>query len=91
MEYIEEDVLLINEAYTYLKEGEILLSIDSNSSLFKYEKSRVIILNKNYKSSLTLEEFLELYKDIKFIIYNPKDSDLIDEGKDKEYYSWSHK
>ena len=50
-----------------------------------------MIVNKNYKSYITIEEFIELYKDVKFIIYSPKDTDLVDEGKDKEYYSWNHK
>ena len=44
-----------------------------------------------YKSYIIKEEFLLLYKEVKFIIYNPKDSDLVDEIKDKEYYSWTHK
>ena len=91
MEYIEEDILLINEALIYLKEGEVLVSIDSNSSLFKYKNNKVLIINKNYKSYITLDEFIELYKDVKFLIYNPKDSEIVDEAKDKEYYSWSHK
>lgn len=91
MNYIEEDIILINEAIVYLKEGEVLLSIDSNSSFFKYKDNKVLIVNKNYKSYIQLNEFIELYKDSKFIIYNQKDSDLVDENKDKEYYSWSHK
>ena len=91
MQYIEEDILLINEAFNYLMEGEILVSIDSNSSLFKLKDNKVLIVNKNYKSYITKEEFLLLYKEVKFIIYNPKDSDLVDEIKDKEYYSWTHK
>ena len=91
MQYIEEDILLINEAFNYLMEGEILVSIDSNSSLFKLKDNKVLIVNKNYKSYITKEEFLYLYKEVKFIIYNPKDSDLVDEIKDKEYYSWTHK
>ena len=53
--------------------------------------NKVLIVNKNYKSYITKEEFLLLYKEVKFIIYNPKDSDLVDEIKDKEYYSWTHK
>ena len=91
MQYIEEDILLINEAFNYLIEGEILVSIDSNSSLFKLKDNKVLIVNKNYKSYITKEEFLLLYREVKFIIYNPKDSDLVDEIKDKEYYSWTHK
>jgi hypothetical protein len=91
MQYIEEDILLINEAFNYLVEGEILVSIDSNSSLFKLKDNKVLIVNKNYKSYITKEEFVSLYKEVKFIIYNPKDSDLVDEIKDKEYYSWTHK
>ena len=91
MDYNNEDIILINEAYTSLKSGEILLSIDNNASFFKYRNNKVIIINKNYKSYITLEEFVELYKDVKFIIYNTKDESLVDEGKDKEYYSWNHK
>ena len=40
MNYNNEDIILINEAYTYLKEGEILLSIDNNSSFFKYKNNK---------------------------------------------------
>ena len=71
MQYIEEDILLINEAFNYLIEGEILVSIDSNSSLFKLKDNKVLIVNKNYKSYIIKEEFLLLYKEVKFIIYNP--------------------
>ena len=69
MQYIEEDILLINEAFNYLMEGEILVSIDSNSSLFKLKDNKVLIVNKNYKSYIIKEEFLLLYKEVKFIIY----------------------
>lgn len=91
MDYIEEDIILINEAIVYLKEGEVILSIDNNSSFFKLKDKKVLIVNKNFKSYISLEEFYELYKDSKFIIYNNKEVELVDEGKDKEYYSWSHK
>lgn len=91
MNYCEEDIFLVNEACNYLKEGEIVLSVDNHSSLFRYKYNKVLIINKNYKSYITLEEFLELYKEAKFILYNPKETDLVDEAKDKEYYSWNHK
>ena len=91
MEYIEEDIILINEAVNNLVNGEIILSIDSNSSFFKYKDNKVLIVNKNYKSYITIKEFVELYKDTKFIIYDHKENDIVDENKDKEYYSWNHK
>lgn len=91
MDYTNEDIILINEAILYLKEGEILLSIESNSSFFKLKDNNIVIINKNYKSVINFNEFIELYKDSKFIIYNPKENDLVDENKDKEYYSWNHK
>ncbi len=88
---MEEEILLINEALICLKDGEVLLSYENNSSFFKLKDNNILIVNKNYKSYLPLKEFIELYKDCKFIIYNPKNSDLVDENKDKEYYSWNHK
>ena len=45
MDYTNEDIILINEAILYLKEGEILLSIDSNSSFFKLKDNNVVIIN----------------------------------------------
>ena len=53
MQYIEEDILLINDAITYLKEGEVLLSIDNNSSLFKYKNNKVLIVNKDNLNNFT--------------------------------------
>ena len=86
----EVELLNITLAIASIKKGEILMSYISNKkTFFALKKDRVFIQNTSSTFSLSIEEFHSLYKDVKFIIYDPSIEVEIDTLKDDEYYSWN--
>lgn len=83
----EEFEYNLSQAKELLKEGNILLtyfSKETTSVYFKEDKFYV----KNANVSLVLSEldFINIFKNNKFI--EVQNEALVDEEKDKEYYSW---
>ena len=83
-----DEFIEVNEAVNLLKDGIILKDI--NKSLFVYKKEKIHVYSTNSSYSLKIDEFIELFKDDKFIIED-FDDNTIDVEKDKEYYSFKHK
>ena len=83
-----EDIIEIDLAINLLKEGIILKDNLNNRFINKRKRIRVYSLNSSY--SVSYDEFLDLFKNNKFIIENYDDCQ-IDSEKDKEYYSFKHK
>ena len=77
----------IDIAISYLKNLRVLYS---NKSYFVLKKQKVLIIGVNSKYSLSFDEFKELYKDSKFVVYEEKDENF-DFSRDDEYYGWKHK
>ena len=77
----------INLAIKLLKKDIILYSIiDKKETFFKYENNNIMIKNSNSIYYLIEYDFLQLFKNIVFSIYE-NDEELIDEERDREYYS----
>lgn len=85
---MEKKIYNVNEAYVILKNG--LVVVDNHNTRFKLIKENIIIKNDNARYVLNNGEFLNLYKDSKFIILEDSDA-IIDSKKDEEYYSFKHK
>ena len=85
---MNKEILNIEEAYILLKEGLVLM--DAKKSYFKLSKKRIVIKGENATYSLMIKEFLDLYKDSKFIVLDYNE-DSIDLKRDEEYYSFKHK
>lgn len=85
---MEKKIYTVNEAYVILKNG--LVVVDLHNTRFKFVKENIIIKNDNARYVLTDDEFLNLYKDSKFVILEDNDA-IIDSKKDEEYYSFKHK
>ena len=85
---MEDKILSINSAYNALKEG--LVVIDFLGNRFKLKDTSIIVKNVNARYVLKLEEFLELYKEKRFIVLEDDESG-IDSKKDEEYYGFKHK
>ena len=77
----------IDNAIALLKNQKILYS---NKTYFVMKKQKVLIIGLNSKYSLTFEEFKDLYKENKFIVYEENDENF-DFSRDDEYYGWKHK
>ena len=85
-----EQIKDLKEAYLFLNEKGVLVSVfGQRKSYFALKKDRVLIQNSSSTFSLNIDEFQTLYKDVKFIIYDPSIEVEIDTLKDDEYYSWN--
>ena len=77
----------IDNAIVLLKNLKVLYS---NKTYFVMKKQRVLIVGLNSKYFLSFEEFKDLYKENKFIVYEENDENF-DFSRDDEYYGWKHK
>ena len=77
----------IENAIVLLKNQKILYS---SKTYFVMKKQKVLIMGLKSKYSLTFEEFKDLYKESKFIVYEENDENF-DFSRDDEYYGWKHK
>ena len=55
------------------------------------KNKKIIVQSNAYKLSLDKDEFLSLYKNEEFYLFDEENEAFVDEEKDKEYYSWEHK
>lgn len=82
------DILDIANAIIVLKEG--LVVIDFSFNRYKLDNDMIIIKGENSRYKLSMKDFIELYKEKKFIILDDESCE-IDFIKDEEYYSFKHK
>ena len=83
-----QEYFKINEALKLLKEKEILTA--NGKDQFVYRSGKVICRFNGNSLTLTIDMFLELYRDQVFYIYED-DKVFIDDGKDEDYYRYYHK
>lgn len=77
----------INEAISYLRDGDIITSTGKDQLVFKNNK--VYIYNQGNHFGLEIKDFMELYKKTVFYLY--EDAITIDEEKDEAYYRYYKK
>jgi len=78
-------------AVDYLKQQEVLCSVDNQKLTYYRMKGNMISVNMpNAHYLLSLEQFKELFSRQTFYLYT-KYEDSIDLSKDEEYYSWKNK
>ena len=77
----------MREVLEALKAGEVLTT--NASDLFTYKKEKIRVRSEGTRFSLSLEDFLELYKHKTFFLYS--DDNAIDEEKDEAYYRYYRK
>lgn len=66
-----------------------MLAYDGKSKIFfAQKKEKIYCQSNNCSFLLNYLEFTNLYKNCKFIIYNPQEHQEIDLKKDEEYYSY---
>ncbi|MBQ6335573.1 MAG: hypothetical protein IJI46_10940 [Erysipelotrichaceae bacterium] len=77
----------INEALTYLKQGEIITSSGKDRFVLKNEK--VCRYDEGTRFILNIEDFISLYGQNRF--YLLEETAEIDETKDEAYYRYYRK
>lgn len=77
----------IKEVLDYLKDEDIITS--NGKDRFVYKNDRVYCYDDGTRFSLSVEEFVNLYKNKNFYLY--EEEVLIDEQKDEAYYRYYKK
>ena len=85
---MENKIYNIDEMLPLLKEHIIFFSInDQKKKYFHYMKNNILVIDVNSRYKINEEDFKELFKNSKFMVFDPSNIE-IDIEKDKEYYSW---
>ena len=89
----QEQVYKITEVVELMKDNIIFYSIDNRGRKVIYilKNKKIIVQSNAYKLSLDKDEFISLYKNEEFYLFDEENEAFVDEEKDKEYYSWEHK
>lgn len=89
----QEQVYKITEVVELMKDNIIFYSIDSKGRkvIYVLKNKKIIVQSNAYKLSLDKDEFISLYKNEEFYLFDEENEAFVDEEKDKEYYSWEHK
>ena len=89
----QEQVYKITEVVELMKDNIIFYSIDSKGRkvIYVMRNKKIIVQSNAYKLSLDKDEFISLYKNEEFYLFDEENEVFVDEEKDKEYYSWEHK
>lgn len=82
-----EKIKDINEALKYLKQGDIITCQGNDLFILKANKVACFVDGSNY--SLNIPDFIDLYKNNTFYLY--EESVEIDLDKDEDYYRYYHK
>lgn len=77
----------INETLSYLNDGDIVSS--NGKDLFVMKNQKITRYFDNNRFVLELNDFVSLYKNISFYLY--EESIDIDESKDEAYYRYYKK
>ncbi len=77
----------INEAVSYLEQGDVLTA--NGKDIFVIKGDKVFHYEEGSRFSLNLKDFVELYKKNRFYLY--EESVEIDETKDEAYYRYYRK
>lgn len=77
----------INEALSYLREGDIITSTGKDQFVLKNDK--VYAYNQGNHYGLEVKDFIDLYRKTVFYLY--EDSIEIDQDKDEAYYRYYKK
>lgn len=77
----------INEALSYLREGDIITSTGKDQFVLKNDK--VYTYNQGNHYGLEVKDFIDLYRKTVFYLY--EDSIEIDQDKDEAYYRYYKK
>lgn len=85
---MDNELFDVNIALTHLKNKEIIVS---NKTFFALKDKVVIVFNQNSNYHINIDDFLNLFEDNKFALYDDNNFN-VDYEKDNEYYNqFKHK
>ncbi len=88
-----DELVDVRYALNLLKEKKILIArSDPKRTLILMRDGLITVKNQNLTYTINQDDFLDIYKDEQFFIYEDDGFDPKEAlAKDAEYYSWRHK
>ena len=82
----QEQVYKITEVVELMKDNIIFYSIDNKGRkvIYVMRNKKIIVQSNAYKLSLDKDEFISLYKNEEFYLFDEENEAFVDEEKDKE-------
>jgi hypothetical protein len=77
----------IHQILTLLQEGVIFSTTTSPITLIRLKGELVICFQDQWHSKLSWNDFITIYQDQTFIVYEDHSQD-VDSEKDHEFYTW---
>ncbi|MBR3693906.1 MAG: hypothetical protein IKL88_05220 [Erysipelotrichales bacterium] len=82
----------IQRSIGILRSARILSSTTAPKTLFLMIEGKIQVITVDARYTISVDDFLELYKDMQFIVLESENTDIEAAlAKDAEYYSWHHK
>lgn len=81
----------IKEAIMLLKDKEILYIQKNEMIFFAMPKDKILVKGNDIRYFLSEDEFIDLFQNEVFTVYENASFESVDHQKDVEYYSWQHK
>lgn len=82
----------IEEALQLLKDSEAVFFLTQNSpTFFTMRKDKILVKGAGSTYRIDEQQFIELFHQEDFYLYEPVLQEVVDLARDDEYYSWRHK
>ena len=81
---------LVYEALDFLKQGMVLIEEKKRTIVFMKD-DKIHLKSANWNSKISQDDFLSLFDNSVFYVYEQKKDAEISEEKDVEYYAWREK
>lgn len=82
----------IEEALQLLKDSETIFFLTQNvPTFFTMRKGKILVKGALSTYRIDEKQFVELFHQEEFYLYEPVFQEVVDNARDEEYYSWRHK
>lgn len=87
---MKKKVTSIIEANNLLKSGYVLIILE-NRTVVCIKNGIYFLMNENWHTKVKEENFIEMFENNTFMIWEDSTEEGISSQKDEEYYAWRHK
>lgn len=90
IDYMKKKITSIIEANNLLKAGYVLVIVENKTAVC-IKKSAYFLMNENWHTKIKEDDFMEMFENNTFMIWENSLGEGISLQKDEEYYAWRHK
>ena len=86
----KKKITSIIEANNLLKAGYVLVIVENKTAIC-IKESAYFLMNENWHTKIKEDDFMEMFENNTFMIWENSLDEGIKKKKDEEYYAWRHK